>query len=429
MNITIAQRRHNNLSKSDPKDVVPLGHDHRALTEMRTLFQSTVLDVKEGRRILISGHNNRKIGKQVAKGIWKGMPIFTLTLEERATCPSTCFMLKSCYGNAMPFARRNRHGEEFIAALHDEISGYAVQYPEGFVVRLHVLGDFYSVDYVTCWDFWLTEFPQLHVYGYTSRTQDSDIGRAIIGLNNEFPDRSYIRWSGLTSLPMGATVIARVPESSMVPEGLVCPAETSDAECCATCTLCWSPAMRNKTIVFIQHGKGATMTKANITLVSQKSEDGLRQIRSFNTGLQQWDALAGEIIEIKQVDPTELWVDDRYQRNLSRKGTQLITKICKSWDWRKFKPPVVTTEADGRLHVIDGQHTAIAAASHPQIKKIPVMLVDATTLAERAKTFIGINRDRVAVTPAQIFYAEFAGNDPEAHPPKSAAAQPRRSPS
>jgi hypothetical protein len=40
-----------------------------------------------------------------------------------------------------------------------------------------------------------------------------------------------------------------------------------------------------------------------------------------------------------------------------------------NWDWRRFKPPVVARTATG-LEVIDGQHTAIAAASHPDVLQI-----------------------------------------------------------
>jgi hypothetical protein len=39
-------------------------------------------------RLLKDGHQSRKIGKIIAKGHRRGWPIFTLTLEERATCPA-----------------------------------------------------------------------------------------------------------------------------------------------------------------------------------------------------------------------------------------------------------------------------------------------------------------------------------------------------
>ncbi len=142
--------------------------------------------------------------------------------------------------------------------------------------------------------------------------------------------------------------------------------------------------------------------------------ENLRKIAARETDLKQWDAIKGKIIEIRDVVPTDLYVDERYQRNLSRKSAELITKIAKSWDWRKFNLPTVVADPDGKLHLIDGQHTAIAAASRHDIPTLPVKIVDADSIADRAETFVGMNRDRVAVTLGQIFYAEVAAGTAEA---------------
>jgi hypothetical protein len=117
--------------------------------------------------------------------------------------------------------------------------------------------------------------------------------------------------------------------------------------------------------------------------------------------------------KFEHVDPTGLLVDESYQRNLSERSVSLIRKIVADWDWRRFKPPVVVRLTDG-LHVLDGQHTAIAAASHPKIKTIPVMVVDAPEIADRARAFLGHNRDRINVTSTQMFVAAVAAGDPDA---------------
>jgi hypothetical protein len=54
------------------------------------MFPSRVFDPDEVQRVLKDGHQSRKIGKFVTKGKMRGFPIFTLTLEERATCPRSC---------------------------------------------------------------------------------------------------------------------------------------------------------------------------------------------------------------------------------------------------------------------------------------------------------------------------------------------------
>jgi len=109
-------------------------------------------------------------------------------------------------------------------------------------------------------------------------------------------------------------------------------------------------------------------------------------------------------------DPADLLVDEHYQRELSDRSMRLIRKIIAGFDWRRYKPPVVA-EVNGQYHVIDGQHTAIAAVSHGGIKKIPVMIIDAAEISDRASAFVGQNRDRLAVTATQIYFAGVAGGD------------------
>lgn len=74
----------------------------------------------------------------------------------------------NCYGNAMPFSRRNEPGPALEAQLEAEIEQKAREHRRGFVVRLHVLGDFYSLDYVKLWRDMIARHPELHVYGYTA---------------------------------------------------------------------------------------------------------------------------------------------------------------------------------------------------------------------------------------------------------------------
>lgn len=110
------------------------------------------------------------------------------------------------------------------------------------------------------------------------------------------------------------------------------------------------------------------------------------------------------------IDPCKLLVDETYQRNLSERSVTLIRKIVGHWSWAKFKPPIVVQTDEG-LEVVDGQHTAIAAATVPGIKKIPVMIVEAATLQERAGAFLGHNADRIAVTPLQMHHAAVLAGD------------------
>lgn len=117
--------------------------------------------------------------------------------------------------------------------------------------------------------------------------------------------------------------------------------------------------------------------------------------------------------ELRLVAPTDLSVDEKYQRGLSERSVRLIRKIVSEWDWRAFKPPVVV-EVDGRLEVIDGQHTAIGAVSHGGIDQIPVLVVEAEAQSARANAFVRHNRDRITVTATQLHTAMVAAGDEEA---------------
>ncbi len=80
-------------------------HDTPAFLSGRTIYAHTVRVPGRGAGdtwALKSGGNNRKIGGVILKGHWKGFPIYGLTLEERATCPTSCHHWRSCYGNRMP---------------------------------------------------------------------------------------------------------------------------------------------------------------------------------------------------------------------------------------------------------------------------------------------------------------------------------------
>ncbi|MBB4063660.1 DUF6551 family protein [Gellertiella hungarica] len=117
--------------------------------------------------------------------------------------------------------------------------------------------------------------------------------------------------------------------------------------------------------------------------------------------------------ELRLVAPTALSVDDSYQRGLSERSIKLIRKIVSEWSWTAFKPPVVV-EVDGRLDVIDGQHTAIAAVTHGGIETIPVLVVQAASQETRASAFVRHNRDRIQVTATQLHNAMVAAGDEDA---------------
>lgn len=220
---------------------VSLMPDHPAVTEGRTLFPSRVVQPSESPRLLVSGENQRKIGKKVTKGRWKGFPLYTLTLEERATCPRSCSEWATCYGNNMNWSRRHVAGLDLEARLIDEVFTLAERHPAGFALRLHILGDFYSVAYVNLWADLLREVPQLHVFGFTARDPEDDIGSEVAALNYDWPGRWVVRFSGIDSL------VIDTPADS---QHVLCPVQTEKTDCCGTCGLCWT---MERPVEFVRH--------------------------------------------------------------------------------------------------------------------------------------------------------------------------------
>ena len=261
-----AHGRHQPWQHHDPALVMGLRGQHPAILESRTLFPSTVVDASASPRVLVSGVNSRKIGARVTKGRWKGMPIYTLTLQERATCPTSCAVWVTCYGNNMHYARRHNPGPELEDKIIRDVTMLSRKHTLGIVIRLHVLGDFYSPEYVRMWLSLVLAYPQLHIFGFTAHPSTSEIGAEVAHLNDLSAGHCVIRFSkGLIedkfAFPTAET-IHYDPKSNTHNGGVICPVQTNKTPACATCGLCWTTA---KPIVFLLHGrakKNATPTNA-----------------------------------------------------------------------------------------------------------------------------------------------------------------------
>jgi hypothetical protein len=225
---------------------ITLGALDPAFRTGRSIFPSRVFDPDEVQRVLKDGHQSRKIGKFVTKGRYKGFFIYTLTLEERATCPRSCQAWAFCFGNNMQAAERLVAGEALEEALWHELADLQRAHPNGFLVRLHVLGDFYSERYAALWNEALEAYPALHIFGYTAREPRSEIGQRICEMIAVWPTRFHVRFSGWNGPRNGAVIVNAASET----EHVVCPAQTGKTDCCATCALCWQS---DRTIAFLRH--------------------------------------------------------------------------------------------------------------------------------------------------------------------------------
>jgi len=224
--------------------------NHPALTEGRTLYPATVRASRD-RWALKSGDNARKIGARILKGRWKGYAVYTLTLEERKTCPTSCHHWRSCMGNKMNWADRVATRPDLLWRLEREVALLEIRHPGGFAVRLHVLGDFFSVEYVQFWERLLELHPALHVWGYSARhDKDDPIAAALVALVKKQWSRFAVRFSN-APMPFALPATTTVEHPLQVPTGSVlCPEQIGRTESCSTCGLCWATTKR---VAFIQH--------------------------------------------------------------------------------------------------------------------------------------------------------------------------------
>jgi len=226
----------------------------QAIADSRSVYHKRVKSAAiMGKTELAVKHStNEKLGKKVQRGWLKGYSIKTLTLEERATCPASCVHWKTCYGNNLHLATRYAVDDHLIPQIEFSLFQHAAKHPQGFLVRLHILGDFFSVDYVKQWETWLEMFPNMSVFGYTARIDGDEITSELKRLKKKYGLRFAIRWSGDQSQSFAALSMddPRTVAKVEAKQAFICPAQTGKTSGCDTCGLCWTS---DKSVAFITH--------------------------------------------------------------------------------------------------------------------------------------------------------------------------------
>ena len=219
-----------------------------AIKNGRTVYTNNVFSTANYNTNLLKLSSNKKLGKFVTKGRHKNKYLYSLSLEERKTCPTSCFHWKTCYGNNMPFAHRFTANKNLLVKLHKEIKLLSIKHKEGILIRLHVVGDFYSVAYVKFWKKMLSLYPNISIFGYTARKPFSEIGKEIVKLRNKLWNRFSVRFSNsvITKLTANSENLLSKKLS-----GLICPEQLNQVKNCASCGLCWNNNIDN--IIFKTH--------------------------------------------------------------------------------------------------------------------------------------------------------------------------------
>ena len=219
-----------------------------------TKYKKNIHKLKDYKFKVIKPSINIKLGKDVKKGMFKDYKLFTLTLTERETCPKDCHHWETCYGNNMPFAHRICHEDEQLLKnrIYEDIKNLK---GKKALIRLHVLGDFFSVPYVMFWDMILNDFPNIAIYGYTANNIKSKyaksrkIASTISMLRAIYKERFAIRFSN--DLESNFSANSFDITKPIKGKSILCPVQENKTSNCGTCGLCWSS--NDKQIIFKTH--------------------------------------------------------------------------------------------------------------------------------------------------------------------------------
>ncbi len=131
--------------------------------------------------------------------------------------------------------------------LEPELDTLDRRFPDGYSLRLHVLGDFYSKEYVLFWYRQLLKRPRLNIFGYTHRDPISDpIGSMIECIWFLFGARfNILQSSGI--LGRSGRPVALLETDKDAEKLPVCPEQTGQATGCLDCGLCTLPYVKGVT--------------------------------------------------------------------------------------------------------------------------------------------------------------------------------------
>ncbi len=116
----------------------------------------------------------------------------------------------------------------------------------------------------------------------------------------------------------------------------------------------------------------------------------------------------GDKPELAWVDVALIDVDNNYQRPLK---PALVEKILQKFTWSKFGAIVLSRKDGGRFTVVEGQHRLRVAIAHPDVDQVPAAIVSHDDTKSEAESFLAINRDRMAVTSIEQYWAGLTAGD------------------
>lgn len=113
---------------------------------------------------------------------------------------------------------------------------------------------------------------------------------------------------------------------------------------------------------------------------------------------------------LQWVEIATMVIDDRYQRPITKRGRQIISKIAQDFRWSCFTPVLLAPIEGGQFAVLDGQHR-VHAALLCGITQVPAMVVPIAA-TEQATAFLAVNTQRQGMSQFSLFKAGLASGEP-----------------
>lgn len=126
---------------------------------------------------------------------------------------------------------------------------------------------------------------------------------------------------------------------------------------------------------------------------------------SLTTPSQGWQP-AGAAPQLKWIEVSQLRVDQAYQRPITPRGWNNVSRIATEFRWSKFAPVIVAPAEGGLFAIIDGQHRTLAAKARG-IEMIPCQIVAVDAQAQAA-AFAAINGAVTPVSATALYKAALA---------------------
>lgn len=181
---------------------------------------------------------------------------YTWSIEAEATCPgSTEACREVCYAKRLATRRANvRNAWAARTALTErpdftEILTAALAMLPAGLLRIHVSGDFYSVEYIHAWATSLKENPHIHPWAYTRSWRVPELRAAFQTAFGKIPQWLLASTDRDTGAPpegwREATMLHEVRKphkrpvlASAAPSVFICPQQTQSQPDCASCGAC-----------------------------------------------------------------------------------------------------------------------------------------------------------------------------------------------